>query len=423
MDATVLIPLHHTQYKAIQNIHMGRDVRTEIPEAEREAFLALNTSYEILYEYLVNKYPERFTDGAKVVFEERKSVKDQKGTGKILATVSKITTNYLGAKARVENVLPRTEEVPKPPPKPEAEPAAAGAGKPKEATEVVPLVDTETGAVAPPTEQKTVYIAVNPRWYDYSVEKVGGTVVGLRQLYRPRAEPRDQKELDDAAKNAWDLLRIWKNTIGKFQQYTLGRDMFPSVKEYPTIGKDLRSYMLEYNALAQEALFNSVIDKELFHFSEKLREHNQANYDKMRAYLDDYYSKLDKTSKITGAYYEKLKGIDYEALRFRELSEEEKAENERRAAKRTELEAQKASTFDPWVEKNRKRLLALVEKAAAEIVRKYKIVGLNDISPTGSWPIVLYKKKEDGKIYQTTTRSIVQYTNALAAGFSKERPE
>ena len=98
MSQTVLIPFHITKLKAIQNIHKGRDVRTEIPVAEYEEFMALRTNYAVIYEYLVNR--EVFPDGTKVKFERKSSQNATEGTGEVLAEISKMTTSYLGERSR-----------------------------------------------------------------------------------------------------------------------------------------------------------------------------------------------------------------------------------------------------------------------------------------------------------------------------------
>jgi len=130
MSQTVLIPFHITKLKAIQNIHMGRDVRSDIPVAEFEAFQALRTNYAVIYEYLVNQ--GAFPDGTFVRFEEKSSQQATVGNGRILAQISSMTTNYLGERARV---APREVE--------EA-PAITDSG----AVELVPGVDTVARAIA-----------------------------------------------------------------------------------------------------------------------------------------------------------------------------------------------------------------------------------------------------------------------------------
>ena len=125
---TVLIPLHFNQYKAIQNIHKGRDVRSDIPETETAEYLALKNDYDIIYEYMINKNPEQLKDGDELIFEERKSIRDTSGTGRILAKKNRIKTNYLGTKARVK---PTEGDLPAPPPPPPVEPLRT---KPKEET-------------------------------------------------------------------------------------------------------------------------------------------------------------------------------------------------------------------------------------------------------------------------------------------------
>jgi hypothetical protein len=115
---TVLIPLHFNQYKAIQNIHKNRDVRSDVPKDEEAEYLALKNNYDIIYEYMINKNPEQLKDGDELIFEERKSIRDTKGTGKILARRNRIKTNYLGTKARVK---PTEGELPPRPPSPEPE--------------------------------------------------------------------------------------------------------------------------------------------------------------------------------------------------------------------------------------------------------------------------------------------------------------
>ena len=98
---SILIPLHPSQYKAIQNIHKGRDVRENIPAEEKQEYESLRNNYEIIYEYFLNKFPEKYPINSEIVFEERKSIKDSVGTGKILKKINRLTTNYLGQKAKV----------------------------------------------------------------------------------------------------------------------------------------------------------------------------------------------------------------------------------------------------------------------------------------------------------------------------------
>jgi hypothetical protein len=434
MAETILIPLYHAQYKAIHNLHMGRKATDTIPESETAAFDALTNNYPVIYEYMRNKFPERFPEGKVVHFKAKKNMRDNEGTGPTLAIISTITTNYLGERAKVENVLPKTEELPVPP-APEARrevsetgavsgvPLGAGGGPVREVETVVPLVETDTGSVASPVEKITVYIAVNPKWYDYDVVSVGGTVMGMRQRTSPRAEPQSQEYLDRAAKESWDFVRRWKDAISTFKQYTFGKQTFPSVAEYPTVGKDLKSYMAEYYGATTDALYNTIIGQELFYFSEKLRESNKENYEKYKAAIDDYSKKRTKLIPISGLYYEKLKSFDYTISKLRDLTPEELAENERRASLMSQLEASKRDKIDPFVEKERAKLLRLVEKAAARVIEKYQVVGLNDIPPEGVWPLTLYKRKEDGKVYSARVQNIVQFQAAKAKGFSKERPE
>lgn len=161
MSFNILIPLHHAQYLAIHNIHKGRDVRTPVPPEETDEFMSIKNNYPVIYEYMINKYPDRFKDGDTIEMEEKNTKKGKatEGTGKILATISKITTNYLGEKARVKVELP--PEPPKEPPK--AEPpkeavvsdtgavvAPKPAPEPAPAPAVEPLVmKSDTGAVQP----------------------------------------------------------------------------------------------------------------------------------------------------------------------------------------------------------------------------------------------------------------------------------
>ena len=110
MSATinVLIPLHPSQYKSIQNMSKGRDVRSEIPVEETEEYKALRDNYAVIYEYMVNKGNAK--DGDSLTFEARKSIRDATGTGEMLGTVKEMTTNYLGKKAKI---LPSEEAVKK----------------------------------------------------------------------------------------------------------------------------------------------------------------------------------------------------------------------------------------------------------------------------------------------------------------------
>ena len=114
MSHTILIPLHYNQYKAIQNIHKGRDVRADIPAEERDEYSALRDNLDIIYEYVVNKNPEQYPDGTELIFEERLSLRDTTGTGKILGKRNLMTTNYLGEKARIKPSGKQPEKEPEP---------------------------------------------------------------------------------------------------------------------------------------------------------------------------------------------------------------------------------------------------------------------------------------------------------------------
>lgn len=104
MSIVILIPLHTAQLKSIYNLHMGRDVKQDIPKDETSNYTLIKNNYAIMYEYFMNKndYPE----GTEMIFEE----KNTRGvpTGNILAKINKITTQYLGARAN-RKVLPITE--------------------------------------------------------------------------------------------------------------------------------------------------------------------------------------------------------------------------------------------------------------------------------------------------------------------------
>ena len=166
MSLKIKIPFHATSVKAIQNIHMGRDVRSDIPEEEADAIMSLKTNYAVIYEYTLNKFPDKYKDGDEIIFYEE-ITRGKRKEEKEITRISKKTTNYLGERARVQSDLPKTEsaEPPKEPPKAEAvEPpkevaSETGAVETRAEPEkpppnpTVPLpVKSDTGAVAPAIE-------------------------------------------------------------------------------------------------------------------------------------------------------------------------------------------------------------------------------------------------------------------------------
>ena len=163
----ILIPLHLTQMKAIQNIHKGRDVREKIPESESEEFNRAKNDLDIIYEYFVNKGSVQ--DGDTIVFKD-------KNTRAEIARRNKITTNYLGQKAKVKI---ETE------------------GRRTEAKQE--LMKSDTGMTVMPLVEKTVEEKPTKESEEYAEElrRIGldkDTILGMVSLKEQRKREEEQKK-------------------------------------------------------------------------------------------------------------------------------------------------------------------------------------------------------------------------------------
>ena len=135
MSKVFEVPLKFAQYASIHNIHKGRKATSKIPDDEVEEFHSIRYKYPILYEYFVNKGLVK--DGEPVEFRKK-----GESTGEV---VDKITTSYLGEKARVKTELPPPVLPPAPD---EREPKGAKPiSEARKGLKSAP--QSETGAVAP----------------------------------------------------------------------------------------------------------------------------------------------------------------------------------------------------------------------------------------------------------------------------------